>query len=92
LSLIAEPGTRLAEAIHGGQFRMPDAGGLLRELRIMVEETRVLEAGFRTNHAPSYLDVSGVLPQDKESILGLIDGMLTRGDVPPLQPDDLLPL
>jgi radical SAM superfamily enzyme YgiQ (UPF0313 family) len=92
LSLIAEPGTRLAEAIHGGQFRLPEAAGLLRELRIIVEETRVLEAGFRTNHAPGYLDVSGILPHDKESILELIDGMLARGDVPPLQPEDLLPL
>jgi radical SAM superfamily enzyme YgiQ (UPF0313 family) len=92
LSLMPEPGTRLAEAIHGGHFRVPDAAGLLRELRTMVEETRVMQAGFRTNHVPGYLDVGGTLPRDKEKILGAIDDILDRGEVPPLHPEDLLAL
>jgi radical SAM superfamily enzyme YgiQ (UPF0313 family) len=89
MSLMREPGTRLAEAIRGGQFRLPDAAGLLQELRTMVGETHVTQAAFRTNHSPSYLDVSGALPEDKAAILDTIDGVLARGAVPALQPEDL---
>lgn len=88
-SLMPEPGTRLAEAIRGGQFVMPDSAGLLRELRVMIGETEVTKAGFRTNHAPTYLELSGTLPEDKPAFLRTIDGMLDRGEVPPLRPEDL---
>ena len=88
-SLMPEPGTRLAEAIRGGQFTVPDAAGLLRELRVIVGETEVTQAGFRTNHASSYLEVGGTLPQDKAAVLRVIDDMLDRGEVPQLRPEDL---
>jgi radical SAM superfamily enzyme YgiQ (UPF0313 family) len=88
-SLMPEPGTRLAEAIHGGQFTVPDAAGLLRELRVIVGETEVTQAGIRTNHQPSYLEISGTLPEDKAAILHVIDDLLDRGEVPPLRPEDL---
>ena len=52
ISLMPEPGTRLAEAVRGGQFKMPDATDLLQELRVIVSETHVSGAAFRTNHAP----------------------------------------
>jgi radical SAM superfamily enzyme YgiQ (UPF0313 family) len=89
ISLMPEPGTRLAEAVRGGQFVLPCATGLLQELRIMVSETHVTQAAFRTNHAPDYLDVAGTLPDDRERILAVIDAMLSRGELAPLQPEDL---
>ena len=89
ISLMPEPGTRLAEAVRGGQFIMPDAAGLLQELRVMVGETHVTQAAFRTNHAPDYLDVTGTLPEDKGPILSTLDAILSRGELPPLQPEDL---
>jgi radical SAM superfamily enzyme YgiQ (UPF0313 family) len=89
ISLMPEPGTRLAEAVRGGQFVLPDAAGLLQELRVMVSETHVTQATFRTNHAPEYLDVSGTLPDDRDRILGAVDALLSRGNLPPLQPEDL---
>jgi radical SAM superfamily enzyme YgiQ (UPF0313 family) len=88
-SLMPEPGTRLAEAIRGGQFTLPDAAGLLRELRVIIGETEVAQAGFRSNHAPTYLEVSGTLPEDKAAMLRVIDEMLDRGEVPPLRSEDL---
>jgi radical SAM superfamily enzyme YgiQ (UPF0313 family) len=89
ISLMPEPGTRLAEAVRGGQFTIPNAGALLQELRVMVSETHVTQAVFRTNHALDYLDVSGVLPDDKAKILSAIDAVLARGEQPALQPEDL---
>ncbi len=88
-SFVAEPGTHLAEAVRGGQFVVPDAAGLLRELAVMVSEAEVTQAVFRTNHVPEYLDVSGTLPRDKEKILAIIDALLAGGDLRPLQPEDL---
>ena len=89
LSLMPEPGTRLAEAIRVRQFDLPDAAGLLRELRIIVGELQVTQAVFRTNHAPSYLAAGGTLPADKAAILSAIDEILARGELPALQPEDL---
>ncbi len=89
ISLMPEPGTRLAEAVRGGQFRLPDAAGLLQELRVMVGEAHVTNTAFRTNHAPTYLDASGNLPEDKARILTSINDLLARGNLPPLQPEDL---
>jgi radical SAM superfamily enzyme YgiQ (UPF0313 family) len=89
LSLMPEPGTRLAESIRVRQFAIPDAEGLLRELRVIVGDIEVTQAVFRTNHAPSYLDVAGTLPGDKDLMLSIIDGVLGRGKLPPLQPEDL---
>jgi hypothetical protein len=68
---------------------VPDAAGLLRELRVMIGEAEVTQAGFHTNHSPTYLEVSGTLPEDKPAILRAIDSMLDRGEVPPLRPEDL---
>ena len=87
--LMPEAGTRLAEAVRGGQFSVLSAGGLLRELRTLVSETHVSDAYFRTNHAPDYLDLSGTLPKDTKRIIKAIDAKLSHGELPPLQPDDL---
>jgi len=89
VSLMPELGTRLAEAVRGGQFSCLDAAGLMRELRMLVGETHVTQAAFRTNHAPEYLDLTGTLPQDAPRILKAIDAMLARGDLPALRPQDL---
>lgn len=89
VTLMPESGTRLDEALRGGQFQMPDATGLLRELRVIVAETHVSQAVFRTNHALEYLDAGGNLPVDQTRILGAIDSMLARDPLPPLQPEDL---
>ena len=89
VTLMPESGTRLDEALRGGQFLMPDAAGLLRELRVIVAETHVSQAVFRTNHALEYLDAGGNLPVDQTRILGAIDSMLARDSLPPLQPEDL---
>lgn len=88
-SLMPEPGTRLAEAVRVGRFSVPDAAGLLQELRVIVSETCVTQATFRTNHAPDYLDVTGSLPTDRERMLAAVDALLAGGGPPSLKPGDL---
>jgi radical SAM superfamily enzyme YgiQ (UPF0313 family) len=73
LSLVVEPGTHLEERIRRQQFVMPDAQGMLRELRGIIAETNVTQALFRTDHAAAYLSLSGTLPADKQTLLDRLD-------------------
>ena len=76
LTLTVIPGTPQAKLQDSGRFELPDVGGLLRELRIFVDETRTTDAIFRTNHSSNYLPLAGRLPRDRERILGLLDAAL----------------
>jgi len=76
LTLTVVPGTPLATLAGRGRFALPAIDGLLRELRIFVDEARPTEALFRTNHASNYLALGGRLPRDRERIVALIDGAL----------------
>jgi radical SAM superfamily enzyme YgiQ (UPF0313 family) len=89
LSLMLEPGTRMEEAVRRGALVVPDARGLLRELRELIAETDVTQAVFRTNHASNYLALGGTLPADKPLLLDTLDEILARGDLAPLRPEDL---
>jgi len=81
LTLTILPDTPLQRMAKRGGFRLPEVEGLLRELRILVDEARPSGAVFRTNHASNYLPLEGRLPRDRERILHTIDEAL-RGEVP----------
>ena len=74
-----EPGTRAEEAVRRDQLVVPDARGLLRELREIIAETDVTHAVFRTNHASNYLALGGTLPDDKPAMLAVLDEILRQG-------------
>ena len=65
LSLMLAQGAPLAESVARGEFVIPDALGILRELREIIAETNVTQAVFRTTHASNYLPLEGTLPADK---------------------------
>jgi len=81
LTLTILPDTPLQRMAGRGGFRLPEVEGLLRELRILVDEARPSGAIFRTNHASNYLPLEGRLPRDRERILHTIDKAL-RGEIP----------
>ena len=85
LTLTVIPGTPLHSMMEKGRFQLPSPRGLLKELRIMVEEARPTGAIFRTNHASNYLPLEGRLPRDRKRIVETIDDAL-RGDIP-LRPE-----
>ena len=58
---------------------------LLRELRTMVDQARLTDALFRTNHASNYLPLGGRLPVDRLRIVQTIDAALS-GSIP-LRPE-----
>ena len=87
LSLMLAQGAPLAESVARGEFVIPDALGILRELREIIAETNVTKAVFRTTHASNYLPLEGTLPDDKPRMLEAIDRVLAMGDRAPLRPE-----
>jgi radical SAM superfamily enzyme YgiQ (UPF0313 family) len=85
LTLTVVPGTPIHQLQQSGRFELPDIMGLLRELRIFVDEARPTDALFRTNHASNYLPLAGSLPRDRARILEVLDAALS-GKIP-LKPE-----
>lgn len=81
LTLTVVPGTPIARLEDTGRFTLPDVSGLLREMRIFVDETRPEDAIFRTNHASNYLPLEGRLPRDRARIVEALDAALS-GKIP----------
>lgn len=76
LTLMLIPGTPMWELAQAGQFQLPGAEGMLRELREMIAHTNLSGGLFYANHASNYLPVKARLPKDKERTLALIDQAL----------------
>ena len=85
LTLMLIPGTPLFRAWEDGRFELPDAPGMLRELRSMIAHTQLEPGLFFANHASNYLPIQARLPADKAETLALIDAALS-GFVP-LKPE-----
>lgn len=87
LTLMVEPGTVMERRVRTGQFQMPHAIGMLRELREMIAATSVSDCLFRSNHASNYLPVGGHLPRDKHVMLATLDRVLSAPDQASLRPE-----
>lgn len=89
LSVIVVPGTRLAEEVKNGTFKVPNPYMLLEELAIMIENTNVTHTFFASNHASNYLPVRAWLPEEKEKTLKAIREVLAKRDPNLLRPEFL---
>ena len=76
LTLMLIPGTPMCEAYERDEFHLPDARGMLIELREMIAYTDLKGGLFYSNHASNYLPIKASLPQDREAALALIDRAL----------------
>jgi hypothetical protein len=88
LSLMVEPGTRIASRVAAGEFVVPDGFAMVRELREMIAATDVTDALFRSNHASNYLPMGGRLPHDKGTMLAALDSVLATPDQAHLKPEE----
>ena len=86
LSLIPVEGTLLYLKIKKGTFKPLSQIEHLKELRWVVEDLNYRTV-FRANHASNYLPLKAELPDDRESILKLIDYAISHPEV--LKPEYL---
>ncbi len=86
LTLMPLAGTELGDQVANGTFHLPDAVGMLQELKEMVEHIHCdtvnsegvsWKTQFMANHASNYLPITGRLGRDKESILAMIQQAIT---------------
>ncbi len=73
LTLMPLAGTPLGDQVENGDFLLPDALSMLKELREMVTFINCDKVQFMANHASNYLPISGRLGRDKDAILATID-------------------
>lgn len=76
LTLMLMPNTPLYKDAATGAFTLPDAQGMLRELRTLLEHTRLTRGLFLANHASNYLPLKVRLPNGKADALQTIDDAL----------------
>ncbi len=80
LSLIPLPGTPLGDAYAKKEFQVPDALGMIAELRELVKYTDLTRGAFRSVHASNYLSIDARFPQDKANVLKTLDQAIA-GDI-----------
>ncbi len=80
LSLIPLPNTPLGQAFEKGEYQVPDAMGMIAELRELVKHTDLTRGAFRSVHASNYLSIDARFPQDKEAVLNTLDQAMD-GDI-----------
>ncbi|MFW6324100.1 MAG: radical SAM protein [Desulfovibrionales bacterium] len=87
LTLMLIPGTPLHEEMRNNRFELPDARGMLRELRTMLAHTRLSKGLFLADHASNYLPMKIRMPKGRDEALARIDRALRGRE--PLVPDPL---
>jgi len=87
LSLMLVPGTPLHDQAERGDFELPDAHGMLTEIREMLAGLTLTRGLFLADHASNYLPLRVKLPSGKERALAELDAALA-GDRK-LRPEDV---
>ena len=80
LTLMLVPGTPLHRQWQAGKFQLMEAEEMLAELRQVIQNMDGLtHCVFRTNHASNYVPLRGILPDDKNRLLAILDSALKHG-------------
>ncbi len=78
LTLMLVPGTELHTEAQQGTFHPLDPLETLQELNMLIEGlSNLSNCLFRTNHASNYLSLGGILSQDQNRLLQIIDQVLS---------------
>ena len=63
---------------YASKFTMMNQLELIEEMRIFIENTKLSQTVFRSDHASNYLVLKGILSKDKETLLEKIDYVLNN--------------
>lgn len=72
LSVMVCEGTELARLVAEGRHEVPDSRGYLRELTLMLENTRMTHGLFMSNHASNHLPLRIKMPAERDAALNLL--------------------
>ncbi len=74
-TFIPQPNSLLYEAMREGRFQPPQPETILKETKLLLEKLRVTSQ-FLSDHISNLLPLHGKLPQDKETMIRMIDEAL----------------
>ena len=89
LTLMVVPGTPLHEDMQAGRFQLPSLFKLLEELGTIVANSNFSRCYFTSNHASNYLPIKARMPKDKETVVKLIQKVVSAKDRSLLRPEFL---
>jgi radical SAM superfamily enzyme YgiQ (UPF0313 family) len=87
LTLMLIPGTPLYEEKSKGNFHPLSPFESLRELKVIVENSKFSNCFFSSMHASNYVAIRGRLPQDKGKMLHTLEEIIEGKDASRLRPE-----
>jgi len=87
LTLTLLPGTELYQELERGEFELITPFDSLRELKGLVEKSTFTNCFFSSMHASNYFSMRGMMPKDRDKVLGQLDALLSRKDPRMLRPE-----
>ncbi|MFC1962610.1 radical SAM protein [Chloroflexota bacterium] len=87
LTLTLVPGTPLYNQWKQGSFVLISPLESLKELLMIIKNSRFTNCSFSSIHASNYYTVQGSLPQDKGRLIKELESVLARGDTSLLRPE-----
>jgi radical SAM superfamily enzyme YgiQ (UPF0313 family) len=88
-NLIPQPGSPIFEMRQRGEFTVPPPDIILKEERKIIEDLEVTSE-FLSDHISNYLPLDGQMPQDKATLLGILDREIANLQADPTLIDDYL--
>ncbi|MBE6067669.1 MAG: B12-binding domain-containing radical SAM protein [Clostridium lundense] len=76
LTLMFESETPLYKEVQEGNFKLLQPSEIMMETKLLIENSKVTNCVFRSNHASNYVSLKGTLPEDKENLLNKINSVL----------------
>lgn len=80
LTLMVEDITPLASQVRRGEFNLLEPKEIIDELSEIIHNLDLKNCVFRSNHASNYLALKGILNQDKEMLLNILNDAKKVGD------------
>ncbi|OPX92904.1 MAG: coproporphyrinogen III oxidase [Pelotomaculum sp. PtaB.Bin104] len=81
LTMLIPENSFMDRKVRKGEFKLLTPEQTLQELRVMLENMTLANCVFRSNHASNYLPLKGVLNQDREKLLALIQRALAHPEL-----------
>ncbi len=85
-TLVLMPGFPMYEDLEKGAFTECTGREIALETRTLLENLDVSDSAFLSDHVSNYLPLYGMLPQDKEKMIDMIDSVLAEENPHCLQP------
>ena len=76
-TLTPQPGTPVFQWCEDGTFKLPNPETILEEQRVIIDKLAV-KSQYLSDHVSNYIAINGRLPEDKPTMLSMVDSAIER--------------